>query len=316
MNRQKALDVLELPTSATPHEIRSGYLDLVKVWHPDRFVNDPALQAKAQDKLRLVIEAYESLISSADEEGTKATTNSEDAKENPPSAAERPHDSPTNAQDAQTGRERSTSRDASTKAWIAYFGLGLVVLVTIAAAIFQSPSPRDPGLGSLESLRLKADRGDVEAQTELGYSYFKGESVPRDLAKALYWWRTAAERGDAYSQNALGLLYFHGEAGVPKDYSESARWYRMAARQGGATAQTAQYNLARMYTYGLGVTQDLVSANMWASLAASISNGDYQMDKDSEVIRDSTARQMTRPELAEAQRRAREWRVNSGSINK
>lgn len=63
MNREKALAVLELQNSATPREIRSGYLDLVKVWHPDRFVNDPALQTKAHEKLKEVIEAYETLTS-------------------------------------------------------------------------------------------------------------------------------------------------------------------------------------------------------------------------------------------------------------
>src|SRR3972149_2604129 len=55
--------ILGLTSGASPGEIRSAYLDLVKVWHPDRFTHDPKLKLKAQDQLRVINAAYERLKS-------------------------------------------------------------------------------------------------------------------------------------------------------------------------------------------------------------------------------------------------------------
>ena len=44
-------------------ELKAAHRDLAKVWHPDRFVHDPRLQEKAQEKLKEINEAYD-LISS------------------------------------------------------------------------------------------------------------------------------------------------------------------------------------------------------------------------------------------------------------
>jgi hypothetical protein len=44
-------------------ELKAAHRDLAKVWHPDRFVHDPRLQEKAQEKLKEINEAYELLIS-------------------------------------------------------------------------------------------------------------------------------------------------------------------------------------------------------------------------------------------------------------
>jgi hypothetical protein len=60
---KEALDVLALRPGATPVEIKEAYRDLVKVWHPDRFGSDPRLREKAEDKLKLIIKAYEVLQS-------------------------------------------------------------------------------------------------------------------------------------------------------------------------------------------------------------------------------------------------------------
>ena len=86
-----------------------------------------------------------------------------------------------------------------------------------------------------------------------------------DYAAALEIWRPLAEKGDADAQYNLGHLYRQG-LGVPKDLAEAARWYAKAAGRG---VPNAQYNLALMYAQGQGVRQDLVLAYMWFSLAAS-----------------------------------------------
>src|SRR5258706_669083 len=62
---QTYYEVLEIPKSATSEQIRKAYLDLVKVWHPDRFIHDLNLHARAQEKLKAVNEAYSILSNSA-----------------------------------------------------------------------------------------------------------------------------------------------------------------------------------------------------------------------------------------------------------
>lgn len=53
---------LDLEPGAPAREIKEAYLDLVKVWHPDRYHGEsPRLQRKAEDKLKAINAAYEQL---------------------------------------------------------------------------------------------------------------------------------------------------------------------------------------------------------------------------------------------------------------
>jgi hypothetical protein len=56
---QQFLNVLEIGPKATEAEIRTAYLTLVKVWHPDRFENDPILKRRAEEKLKEVNLAFD-----------------------------------------------------------------------------------------------------------------------------------------------------------------------------------------------------------------------------------------------------------------
>lgn len=85
-----------------------------------------------------------------------------------------------------------------------------------------------------------------------------------DYATALKFWHPLAERGDAEAQTNLGSMYHFGK-GVPQDYAEAVKWYRLAAEQGSAWARV---NLGDMYREGQGVPQDYVLAHMWYNLAA------------------------------------------------
>ncbi len=86
-----------------------------------------------------------------------------------------------------------------------------------------------------------------------------------DYETALREWRPLAERGDADAQYNLGVMYDTGQ-GVAQDYAEALKWYRRAAEQGHADAQS---NLGFMYAKGQGVVQDYVQAHMWLNLAVS-----------------------------------------------
>lgn len=53
--------ILGVSRDASAEEIRQSWRDLVKVWHPDRFGDDPRLAAKASEKLKEINAAWETL---------------------------------------------------------------------------------------------------------------------------------------------------------------------------------------------------------------------------------------------------------------
>jgi uncharacterized protein len=128
----------------------------------------------------------------------------------------------------------------------------------------------------------------------------------QDDTEAVRWLRLAADQGDASALFNLGLMSEEGR-GVPQDHAEAARWYRLAAEQG---YPQAQYNLGLFYLQGEGGTpQDNVSAHMWFNLAAARFPASDTRNRDVAVrSRDVVAGKMTAEQIAEAQRRAREWK--------
>lgn len=63
LDQSKAYELLGVKPGVSNRELKAAHRDLAKVWHPDRFLHDPRLQAKAQEKLKEINEAYELLIS-------------------------------------------------------------------------------------------------------------------------------------------------------------------------------------------------------------------------------------------------------------
>lgn len=191
-------------------------------------------------------------------------------------------------------------------------------------------TPKTAEVIDLEGTRAKAERGDSEAQKEMGSIYARGQVVKQNYAEAARWYRSAADQGHAGAQAALGELYEAGQGvagdevaaaewyrraaeqgnvsgqyslavlyvmgrGVPRDITEAAKWYRRAAEQGNALAQ---YNLAMRHSEGEGVPQDLIEAYKWLSLASA------QGLEDAAKALEELKHRMTREQSAEGQRRA------------
>ena len=55
----RCIEILGLKPSASQEEVNQAYRDLANVWHPDRFVGNPRLQKKAEEKLKEINAAYE-----------------------------------------------------------------------------------------------------------------------------------------------------------------------------------------------------------------------------------------------------------------
>lgn len=94
----------------------------------------------------------------------------------------------------------------------------------------------------LSDLGNRANRGDIEAQYDLGMKYALG-----------------------YNQALFQ---------VPQDYSQAAYWLEMAANN---NHSKAQFKLSELYFYGLGVNQDPQKA---LNLLITSKNGGYQLAAD------------------------------------
>jgi|HubBroStandDraft_6_1064221.scaffolds.fasta_scaffold644307_1 TPR repeat protein len=80
---------------------------------------------------------------------------------------------------------------------------------------------------ALRLLRPLAEKGNPDAQINLGNMYFDGNGVPQDNAESVRWYLLAADQGSADAQIALGFLYEYGEA-VPQDYVQAHKWFDLA----------------------------------------------------------------------------------------
>lgn len=83
----------------------------------------------------------------------------------------------------------------------------------------------------LQSLLEKANKGDVEAQYEIGWRSAIGIGLEQKEDLALEWLTTAAKNGHSLAQNNLGARYLAGE-GVEKNLVEACCWFYQASQQG------------------------------------------------------------------------------------
>ena len=174
-----------------------------------------------------------------------------------------------------------------------YIAFAIVLASSLAywLAVSSTPSgaPEDLVLEAITNQNLPT----VRAHAEL--------AAARALVEEARRYQRAAEQGSVDAQMTLGGLYAAGE-GVAKDDAEAARWYRRAAEQGSVAAQA---RLADMFSEGRGVPRDQVQAHTWFNLAAARASGEDRTRY--EAARDAITERLTSDQLAEAQRRAREW---------
>jgi TPR repeat protein len=152
---------------------------------------------------------------------------------------------------------------------------------------------------ALREWKVGANKGEPEAEYDLGLLYAKGLGVQRDLQVAQQWYEAAATQGNAQAEYSLGQMYAQGWGipandastlrwmemangsnadsgedlgwlpiegfGTATDFTKAAYWYRLAADQGHAEAQ---YDLARLYSDGKGVPRDQTQAFKLLQLSA------------------------------------------------
>ena len=145
------------------------------------------------------------------------------------------------------------------------------------------------------SFRKAAEQGNADAQVNLGSLYAEGKGVARDYKQAVMWYQKAAAQGYTAGQISVGFMYEEGH-GVSKDYKQAAYWYEKAAAQGDVIAQSTLF-----FLYSDGVGKDNIEARKWAIIADSNSMPGLRQ------LHEVVEQQMTREQIAEAQRRASQW---------
>lgn len=146
-----------------------------------------------------------------------------------------------------------------------------------------------------ETLKLAADKGDMEAQYELGKMYYYGENVEKNYLEAFKHYKLAADQGHVESQDRvvfifdfldrgktaekfneifmhikssadhgyeqaqmlLGNVYFNGLYNVNQDYALAFKYFKLSADSGNTDALL---RMSQMYERGLGVEKDLTES--------------------------------------------------------
>jgi TPR repeat protein len=177
-----------------------------------------------------------------------------------------------------------------------YSILLLVCLVTVASITLSAQEVVDAQItnnsAKFETIKAIAEKGDPEAQAQLGEMYGAGDGVLKNEAEAVKWQRKAAEQGDALAQYKLGIAYLAGITGET-NHEKGAAWLLKAAAQ---DYPYAELLLANLYARGDGLPKDYVESYKWYSLYSIHSN------KTSPAT-DKLALDMTPEQLAEAKRR-------------
>ena len=180
----------------------------------------------------------------------------------------------------------------------------IVVAVAVSLVVLSLPVHAQDDQ-ELADLRARAEAGDAEAQVRLGVVFALSSDVLQGDADSIAWFRKAAAQYHLEAQYILGVMYDGGRGLPPPEVvAKGVAIYSPAAEQGSAMAQLY---VGLMYAKGHGVPQDNVTGHMWLTLAASRLTGEPLNGDLAVVARDVIAERMTREQLAEAQRRAREW---------
>ena len=118
-------------------------------------------------------------------------------------------------------------------------------------------SARD--VAALESDLARIARGDTDAMITLGYAYFAGQGLKRDVDCTIQLWQIAANAGNVGAMYALGSSYY-GVVNFPTNYRLALEWSEKAAAGG---KRHAAFLVAEIYDAGKGTEPDPNLACEW-----------------------------------------------------
>ncbi len=117
---------------------------------------------------------------------------------------------------------------------------------------------------ALAQWRPLAERGDADAQYQLGLAYRHGRGVKQDYPEAVRWFRLGEAQFHPGSLNQLGEMY-EAALGLDAAEDEALKRYRDAAA---LSDRDAWANLGHAYESGVGVEVNYDEARRWYERAA------------------------------------------------
>jgi len=145
------------------------------------------------------------------------------------------------------------------------------IFASAAIVLFAAAAPAQ-NERVVEELQGWAEKGDSDAQFELGLRMLTGEGLKKDEKKGAEWLEKAANQKHLRAQFLTGSLYEDG-IGVKRNDALAFEWCARAAENGFAPAQHA---VAMGYDLGKGVKQDPAAAAEWLEKAAAQSHAPSQ----------------------------------------
>ena len=87
-------------------------------------------------------------------------------------------------------------------------------------------------------MRPLAERGDADAQYNIGWMYLNGYGLRVNDTLALEWWNKASSQGHVDASFSIAMLYSLGDGNVPKNSKKAIDFYLLAVKQGHEDAIT------------------------------------------------------------------------------
>ena len=227
MMRPDYYELLEVPATATPAELKQAYYRQAKKYHPDLNAGNAA----AEERFKLVAEAYRILGDEQERRLYDAARERNRRYADAPELAEMQRTVRFSARAARAGRARDERRPRAVRR---HFGLlpvrrkmpwwvsALICLFWVSALLPFVMRPVSISHSAPLPKSEKQEPPDDLVRARLA-------SMRADLEQA-------AAAGDARAQLRLGLLLYSGSAGVQKNRSAARVWWEKSAAQGNKAA--------------------------------------------------------------------------------
>ena len=144
------------------------------------------------------------------------------------------------------------------------------------AFIYLSARQKENNENAVVLLKQAADAGNNTAKFMLGYAYYKGFVVEKDLIKAVDYMKQATEAHLDEAEYVLAEMYANGE-GIAKNYGNAVRHYKSAASQGHVASMM---RLADILSAGKMYPKNIGQAHIYYNVASVYGASDAAQKRD------------------------------------
>ncbi len=203
--------ILGLPSDADFAQVKKAYKVLVKVWHPDRYQDDPVVQAEANKKLKDINEAYEKISAyHFTRESSQPQTQTENQTRQTASTTKTEQQNRRHYESAEPLREEGSNKSSSllfiSLTSAAALLLGLFWVANNGRLDMKMPSPNT--LWTSIHVALSS----AEGLNTTGKEKLKNE----DIEGALEDFNKAIEKDPKYAEAYLNRGFVYGNTGELK----------------------------------------------------------------------------------------------------